>query len=184
MNASKTWTAAGLIVVGVSLCSLLTAEAQVATGGLSLRPIDGKMLRAVSSCANSMAVEPVLIYNLSGGTLLGPMHLCLVVYGDGLATISRRDSSTPPAGTAESKHVSPASLQSLSLALAAAGAELSCDQVSPVMQDVPLATVTVFSASGTDAAAHTFSYWQASSGPYGAVESILQDFIGAEFEPF
>jgi hypothetical protein len=50
--------------------------------------------------------------------------------------------------------------------------------------DAPLATLTIFPSAGTDAVSHTFSYWQAPSRCYGGVESIIADFIAADFEGF
>jgi hypothetical protein len=137
--------------------------------------------RALSlGCPNAYQREPVLVYDKTGSTLIGPIHEQLTVYSDGLATYSRLD-YFEPTGRVFVRTLTPAALDQLVHTLAAVGAHVQCDDPT-IITDVPLVTVTVLQGDGADAAAHSFSYYDASAGAPGLVESIVQDFISTEIE--
>lgn len=120
--------------------------------------------------------EPVVIFDVSGGTLLGPVAEHLAVYDDGFASYSQSSPLDNP--SVETRMLSPTAIQQLVLDLNAAGAHTLGDQTTTVT-DVPLTTVTVF-RGGADARAHTFSYWLGSNA-YSATQGVLADLIETEF---
>ena len=71
----------------------------------------GVVIGPGSGVCDSISRNPVLIYDVTGGTLIGLVHRNLVVYDDGTATISKRDETVFPAPfsqPAEAVQVQPA----------------------------------------------------------------------------
>lgn len=121
--------------------------------------------------------QPVLVYDVSGGTLLGPVQSTVVVWSSGAVTYSRQDPFSEPAvGTMT---LAPAALEGLLQSLEDAGTGALQDQW-PQVADLPLNTVTVLGPT-TSTVAHTFSYWTG-VGKYAAVDAVL-DRLTAEIEP-
>lgn len=112
---------------------------------------------------------PVLLHQVSGSTLAGPYEALVTVYSDGHATCSSIDALTG-VGTMSVATLGEGELLSLVQALRAAGAFDLHDQ-SMIVMDLPLTTITVL-RGGTDAAAHTFSYWYGAD-EYAGVATIL-----------
>lgn len=122
--------------------------------------------------------EPVLVFDVTGSTLLGPVHRHLAVYDSGrvsYATSGPR-AAQPFVATAT---IEPKRVQALMGALSGAGAWQGIDQELGVT-DVPLTTVTVLSGA-TDASAHTFSYWTASTRTHKSVQDLIAAFVTEVF---
>jgi len=122
-----------------------------------------------------IAREPLLVHNVSGGTLTGPINTNLTLFGDGSWHYSSRSSFL---GTetivVETGAVAPSVVKDLYKNLLAAGAGSLPDQTFAV-SDVPLNTLT-FMRPATNAFAHTFSYFIGVDG-YGDVQTLIGDFI-------
>jgi len=179
MKSRYPLTAGALLVLGGFVCTMLgdSTRAQVTTrSSPSSSILQGKGLG--SGCVKEFPRVPLLVYDRSGGTLIGAVHTQLTVYSDGLATYSNFDPMS--ASVASVRVLSAREVAGLVDTLAAVGAHVMCDDPMQVT-DVPLATVTVLQGEGADAAAHSFSYYSVSAGAQGIVESIVQDFIAAHF---
>jgi hypothetical protein len=131
-------------------------------------------------CPNDIAHEPLVLYDVSGGSLGGPIDIALMVYNDGWARITSTGQFGLPS-SAELAFPGPAATTQLLLDLSALGAGQLCDRDSLTV-DVPVSTLTVF-RNATDPRNHTFS-WIGADGPYTAVEQRLWDFIHATFPGF
>ena len=133
-------------------------------------------------CPDAIGRELLLVYDLSGSSLVGQFHTSLVVYDDGLCVISKRNQTTFPIPgqdvDVDSADVGADTVAHLLSQLASLGAFKACDQQMQVV-DVPLKTVTVARGS-TDARAHTFSYWFDLSG----IDATVQSFIQQHFPRF
>ncbi len=160
-------------LVAVALGAILAAPAPQQ---VQLDPGSAIGIAAPTACPNKVAVEPVVLYDVTGSTLAGPYHQHLTVYGNGFATLAR----DPVVGgsVVETVFLPPADVAQLRTDLAALGAASLCDIPTPV-SDVPLNTVTVLSG-GTDARAHTFSFFLAIK-QHGAVKTLLETFIATHF---
>ena len=119
--------------------------------------------------------EPVLNFDVTGGTLTGPLHQRYTVYNDGLITGSDCGGpfGTNSGGTAS---VSATEAETLRKVLIQAGGMVLPDQ-NIFVSDVPFTTVTVF-VGDTDAKAHTFSYWLG-TGAYATIDQKIADFMAA-----
>jgi len=111
---------------------------------------------------------PVLIHDVSGGTLVGPVQATVMVWSNGDVTFSRKEFFGP--ATVGHTKLSPQQLDGFVTALHEAGAGMLEDQWPEVM-DVPLNTVTML-GPGADSMAHTFCYW-IGTGRYEAVDAVL-----------
>jgi len=127
-----------------------------------------------ASCANTQRREPIVMWDVTGNTVAGPVHGQLVVYNDGVTSVSSGN------GGVRTEAVAPAVVQALRGDLIQAGATTLCDQKQ--VTDMPLTTLTMFVGS-TDAQAHTFSYWVANNG-YAAVQAEIDDFLATHFPGF
>jgi hypothetical protein len=130
-------------------------------------------------CPNPIEREPVVLYEVSGGTLVGVVDYFLTVYSDGSARLS---SFLGGAGTGSSQFVSmdPSEVEALRQALTSAGALLECDAPDHT-SDTPLQTLTLFRA-GSTRRSNTFS-WFTNDGNLALVQSLLDGFIAAHFVP-
>lgn len=123
----------------------------------------------------SITREPLLVHNVSGGTLSGPIHANLTIWNDGSFHYSSRSSFLGNETiVVETGAVAPQVVKSLYKALLAAGAGSLPDQIVAVA-DVPLNTLT-FMRPQPDTLAHTFSYWIGFEG-YADVQALINDFI-------
>jgi len=129
-----------------------------------------------SSCPNKIAREPVLIFDVSGGSFGGPSHRRLAVYSDGFASTSRSFLGTSSADTA----ILPSEVvDQLRFDLAQAGASQMCDGKFIPVPDTPITTVTVMRGT-TDARSHTFSYFAPNAGQL-AISILVNDFLTTHF---
>ena len=158
---------------------LFAAALLAIPAAVALRPAPAAP--APQACTDFVRQQPVLIYDVTGSTLLGPVHRNLVVYGNGLASISDV-SGAPPVAKAEVTNVSPDLVGTLLKDLRLAGAFTLCDQQQTIL-DVPLRSVTV-SRGSTDSMAHTYNYWVAGASAYAVPEQVLEDFIDLAFPSF
>ena len=151
---------------------LLAAAALVATASAqTIPPIE------------SIRQEPVVVFDETGGTFAGPVHLHLTVYNSGQASIAQTRWNDPDrSGSAAVKTVPPEAVKELFVALQAAGAGSLRD--NPRMAaDVPLKTVTFFTTPGPNSGTNSFSY-RVAERPYAQVEAILRRFICTHFPAF
>lgn len=129
--------------------------------------------------------EPVLIYDVVGGTLTGSVHTHLTVYNNGFMTVAKLNDLVFP-GPETDKDVAtgslnPVELQQLQADLRGSGAHALLDQKA-TGADIPLTTMTVF-RGGTDAQAHTFSFILG-SGPYDAPQTVVDGLMADHFPGF
>lgn len=126
--------------------------------------------------------EPVLVYDVTGSTLLGPVHVSLKVYNDGLVSYVSR--AQPILGGTDLVHTTlvPVSVvEQLTLDLDAAGADVLPDSILPVF-DIPVSTVSFAAEPGTKASIHTFS-WLGGTTAHQAVGAIVNAFIQDHVQP-
>jgi hypothetical protein len=130
-------------------------------------------------CPNPLPHEPVVVYEVTGGTLSGPVDYALTVYGDGAARLS---SALGGGGTGSSQYtfVDPSAAAALRQELVDASALARCDQDDNV-SDTPLQTLTVFRA-GSTRRSNTFS-WFTSDGSLAQIQAALDAFIAKHFAP-
>ncbi len=121
--------------------------------------------------------EPLVIYDVSGNGIGGPIHLHLVVYSDGLASIS---SLVITQLKSDFTRVCPERAQALAEELVAAGA-LEMMDATHLAGNLPLTTVTVFEGGGVGAAHNTFSFRVTDTPGLVAMASILNAFIDETF---
>lgn len=152
---------------------ILTAGALAVT---QQEPADGQQVQTRTQ--NRLVCEPLVIFDSSGSTLLGPTHKHLSVYSNGRVTLSQA-SGAPNSGRNVSTVINPTTANNFLLTLNRHGVFRLLDQEATVT-DVPLNTVTVFNGS-TDAAAHTFSYWLG-NGTYQPIQTTIDAFITQTFE--
>lgn len=134
----------------------------------------------VGTDSNPIAHEPVVLYEVTGGTFLGPYDLGLTVYADGQARLS---SAVMFGEQPRVKVINVGAEAATGLAqdLLHAGAFEQQDQMATVT-DVPLNTLTVF-AGATESRAHTYSWW-IPAGKNQAAPAVLHAFINAHFKGF
>ena len=117
--------------------------------------------------------EPVLVFDVTGSTIAGPIHVNMVVYNNGFVSYAS-DESFSGGDLVSIQTLDPAVIKKLVRELARAGAkDLGDSTISGA--DLPLTTVTFLKGS-TNAASHTFSY-TAPIGAYAAVATVINDFI-------
>jgi hypothetical protein len=150
-----------LILLAALSVALVTAGNAIG-GDLTTSPTIGAPIKR----------EPVLMFDVTGSTLTGPIHFNYIVYNDGLVTGGTCGgfAGDNSAGTANATQADVAQLAS---DLIAAGGLKLPDQ-NLTVADVPLTTVTVFKGA-EDARAHTFSYWLG-VGSYAQINTVIADF--------
>jgi len=131
-------------------------------------------------CGNSLPHEPVVVYEVTGGTLAGFLHVRFTAYSDGSASASSLSSFGGGESVADAavSFPGPEAVAELLAELRAAGAFQLCDQ-DLIVSDLPLSTLTVL-APGSDARAHSSSYWSA-EGPWAAPSALVNAFLQAHF---
>lgn len=135
---------------------------------------------ASAACVNVLPHEPVVLYEVAGWSLGGPIDLELALYGDGSARLSSATANGGQ-GKAQTAVVPAQTATGLLAALTANGAFVLCDEPS-FTTDTPLSTLTVLRPK-TDAQAHTFSWW-AGVNEYEPIEQRLQGFVQTTFPNF
>lgn len=135
---------------------------------------------APPACPNTLPHEPIVIFDVHGGTLGGPVDIQLTVYNDGLARICQTQSFSG-AIDARLATVTPAEALQLSLDLGQLGAGVLCD-ADFMFTDTPMSTLTIL-RDMTDSRSHTFS-WIGADSAYGLIEQRLYTFIQATFPNF
>lgn len=130
------------------------------------------------TCPNPIPHEPLVVYEVTGGTLSGPIDYALTVYGDGAARLC---SSLGGAGTGSAQlvYVDPSVAAALRQDLEQVGALALCDQLDTV-SDTPLQTLTVFRSASHRA--NTFSWFELEGDP-AEIPVLLDAFIAAHFAP-
>ena len=178
MKSRSVMAGGALLVLGGLVCSTLVdssnAQVKLRVAAKTFTPAKGP----VSGCVKLFQREPVLVYDKTGGTMIGLVHEQLTVYSDGLATYSRLDPMNGD-GEVSVRTLTARQLAGLVDTLVAVGADVMCDDPMQIT-DVPLVTVSVLQGEGADAAAHSFSYYEMTSGAPAIVEGILRDFIAAQ----
>jgi hypothetical protein len=176
---------AALPLVSLSIPSLAIPSLAIPSPAIPSRAILAAPARGTAPCANNLMQEPVLVYDLTGYTLIGFLHRHLAVYNNGVASISAVSTNTlteaPDWNKAAVAFVSPDEADKLLRELSNDGAFGLCDQ-SIIVLDMPMTTVTV-SRGATDAQSHTFSYWFG-DGSYGKVQQTIDAFIQKTFPNF
>ena len=165
----------------ITTLSVLAAVAIAVSIPSAAQPTSGSSLAAPIT-AGAIKQEPVLLYDITGSTLTGSVHLQLTVYNNGVAAASRLNHVVFPSPGVDADvdvvYIAPQEVNMLRRDLAAAGAFTNVDQ-SIFVSDVPTTTVTVFRGA-TDAKAHTYSYMLA-SGSTADVQAVIQDFLKLHF---
>ena len=155
--------------------TLLGAVAILAGAGLFLsfqnEPVEAQ---------DPMSNAPVVIVDVSGATLLGPVHRHLAVYSSGRVSYCAIDSQGGlrelQVPVARSIAIDPVQVQAFAMGLERMGA-WSLDDQKVMATDVPLVTVTVLQGEGA-AKGHTFSYWIPTDGYHG-VDTAIQNFVAS-----
>jgi hypothetical protein len=144
-----------------------------------LQPSHGPVSAAAApGCVDVFPHHPIVVYEISGGTLAGPLDQELLVYGDGSARLSSSTANFG-AGSSQLTFVGDAAAAALITSLSQNGAFQLCD-VPDQVSDMPLSTLTVMRGN-TDSRVHTYSWFLAPQGQHATVEQILQSFISAHF---
>ena len=126
-----------------SLITLTLAAAVGVFAAAAIAQPEAPLVQGQIAPPGSIDCEPVLFYDVTGGTLAGAVHMHLAVYSDGMSSIS---SSVEVAGLTrmevETLYVPPGRVTRLIEELVAAGALDMRDRVDGVA-DLPLQTLTV-----------------------------------------
>jgi hypothetical protein len=133
-----------------------------------------------AGCPNTIRHEPLVLYDVSGSTIAGPIDTSLVVYNDGTVRVSSTGQFGLPS-TSQVAFVGFDPVHQLLLDLSSLGAGQLCDDITLAV-DLPTSTLTVF-RDASDSRNHTFS-WIVPIAPYDAVQQRLQDFIHTHFPSF
>jgi hypothetical protein len=123
--------------------------------------------------------EPVLIYEVSGGTIAGPTRLLLTLYTNEATLVQQQGTAPETLCTAT---LTADQIRELQRDLRQAGALRLRDQRTNPVPDVPLTTVTFFVPLGNSgkSQANTFSYY-VPSGRASDVEDVIRAFIAETF---
>ncbi len=133
-----------------------------------------------SIAAAAFVQEPVLIFDVTGSSIAGPVHDSVVVYNNGLVSVSEFRMFQGNDGSTRTVSVPVKAVRRLSSALAAAGA-FSLQDSAATFPDLPVTTISVLSGK-TDAKAHTFSVTVGNAG-HAAVQGIIQNFLSTYVDP-
>lgn len=174
MDTRKT-TAFGILGVGIGV--------GIGIGvGTTDRPVAAAPDEVIAfPVAGDVTQEPVLIHDVSGYSLIGPIHFRFTVYNSGLCSIAEQGTLNED-GSAAFTYVTPSEVRELTTALYKAGAFDIDDNAGPVF-DVPLTTVTFFARPGTSSRANTFSYYLPNEKQQ-AVLAVTNGFIDEVFPNF
>ena len=158
---------------------LLYSMAPTASSQITIQPgPGGPHIHPQPQCINSIVREPVVMFDVSGSTLLGPQALHMTMYNDGFITISKK-TTFPNAIAVEQANVPQVYVEGLVRRLEFAGALQLCDQQQTVT-DVPLTSLTILGGNGQS---HSFNYW-IGTGDYQRTENVMRGFIAHVFPGF
>lgn len=182
MKHTTAWTAGGLVLASATLASMMTANAD------SFQRVDASRADARSADAappvhfDYLLRDPLVIYNLSGATLLGDVHQQLTLYDDGTAVCSEIDPLANRAGSVQVEALEAGAVRWFLDELILWGAHLLEDDTS-VALDTPMATMTMlFKERNGRVDAHTFSYYPVvAEGNAAEVDRVVQAFIAEYF---
>lgn len=160
------------------LPAFLLASAALAASALTSRAQEVQPTTVATPCANVLPRELVVVYDVTGGTLSGPVDLNLSVYSDGSARLS--SSLGDGLGSAQLVFMDPSLTTGLLQGLIAAGAMTHCD-VPDFLSDVPLSTLTVLRGPARQRA-NSFS-WTGGDAEIAAMQALLNAFIAEHFQP-
>ena len=132
---------------------------------------------APDPCTNLMAHEPMLVFDITGSTIAGPVDRTLTVYNDGWTKLS--EASTTGPGKCSSVKLPQDVAAALHTGLVQAGGFTLCDDARTVA-DLPLRTLTILGNAQTTRS-HTFSYWVGDQ-VYTGVDALLEQFIAEQFQ--
>ncbi|MEM7310606.1 MAG: hypothetical protein AAF682_28275 [Planctomycetota bacterium] len=121
--------------------------------------------------------EPVLVYDVTGGTFTGPVHTNMVVFNNGTVSFAR-DEDFFGEDHVSVQDVGATAVAELGQALVDAGALTLND--APGGADIPLTTVTILKGE-TTSPSRTFS-WTFGTPAHQAVQQIITDFIDTHVE--
>lgn len=132
--------------------------------------------------------EPLIVYDISGFGLAGPIHRHFTLYTSGLATISSASNFGAPTegtlvfgpGDAGFKYVSPAKARQVWKRTIVAGG-LDATDGGFFGADVPTSTITIFERPGRTSNTFNFLFAQ---GQAAEVATIINAFIAEEFPDF
>lgn len=168
----------------IAIFSVLAAAAAALSIPSAAQPSTGSTIIAPPT-VGAIKQEPILLYDVTGSTLAGTIHVQLSVYNNGLASASKLNQLVFPSPgvdvDVDLAHITPQELNKLRRDLAAAGAFTNVDQ-NIWVSDVPTTTVTVFRGN-TDADAHTYSYL-IGSGPQADVQDVINEFMALHFPTY
>jgi hypothetical protein len=131
---------------------------------------------AAGAEGNPWKCEPLLVFDVSGGTLLGEVHQSLTLYNNGRVSLAEFGRGRTARNV--SRLITVTEAEKFRSMLVAAGALSLTDQANQVM-DVPLTTVSIFTGE-TDGTSHTFSYWIPGS-KYAGLQQAVDAFIFQTF---
>jgi hypothetical protein len=158
-----------VLAASALVASALTTRAQ------DVQPTD---VAAGAPCANLTPRELIVAYDVTGGTLTGPVDLHLSVYSDGSARLS--SSLGDGLGSSQHVHLDPAVTTGLVQGLIGAGAMTHCD-VPDFLSDVPLSTLTVLRGPARKRA-NSFS-WTGGDDEIAVMQALLNTFVADHFLP-
>lgn len=163
---------AGASLLAVIICTPAVLAAEAASQGDEVQIEQSRL---------SSQPYPLVIYDVTGSTLVGPTHMHLAVYWNGQASIDRKDTLL----TGDGDRVLEASatlqqLQTFNQALRSAGAGRLSPPLNTQTADLPLTTVTYFGNAKPNSKAHSFSYFD-QSDRVAAVDQAIQTFIDQIF---
>lgn len=135
---------------------------------------------APPACVDVIPHAPIVVYDLSGGTIAGIIDVSLTVYGDGWVRASS-ESGITGTNKAATAFVGSQAAAAFARDLVVLGAAGLCDQVS-FANDLPTQTLTIL-RDGTDVKGRTYS-WLEGNATYGPVEQRIWAFLTATFPNF
>jgi hypothetical protein len=155
----------------MKLSLALTLAAPLALVPLFVSPAPA----ATQASAQTVGIvwEPVLVFDATGGTFAGPVHVNMVVYNNGFVSYAS-DESFFGGDIVSIQQVDPTVIKKLVRKLEIAGADVLGDATFPT-PDLPLTTVTFLNGS-TNSPSHSFSY-TAPIGSYSTISTVVNDFI-------
>jgi hypothetical protein len=151
---------------------MTTIQTALVTGVLS-----ALIVASGAMAASAIHNEPLVIYDVSGHGIAGPIHQHLAVYSSGLASFSRQSVT----GTSsEFTSVPPWQVRALIGSLLDYGV-MTLEDLPEPGADLPLHTLTVFSSSAPAAPNHTFSFYDPTNPSAAMIVSLLNGFVAQWF---
>jgi len=133
---------------------------------------------SVTNCLNVIPHEPMVVYEVTGGTFAGPTDMSFVMYTDGSLRLSST-TANEGLGFAKTASINSELADQVLAELVANGAAKLCDSTISVT-DTPLSTLTIFLGT-TQAAAHSHSWWIANAADARSaalLDGVIHDAFG------